>query len=107
MLGEKYIEIDLGNIAAPLLPPGGKIIKTDSAVEFDQLLAKVPALLDDFRPILDDVKAVTGTLQKVIGSQEGENNLKTNDRQFYRDQQNPEPGGEKFVRGAGHPRASF
>jgi phospholipid/cholesterol/gamma-HCH transport system substrate-binding protein len=77
MLGEKYIELDLGDLAAPLLPAGGMISKTESAVEFDQLLAKVPALLDDFRPILDDVKAVTTTLQKVIGSQEGENNLKT------------------------------
>jgi phospholipid/cholesterol/gamma-HCH transport system substrate-binding protein len=76
MLGEKYIELGLGNLAAPLLPPGGTISKTESAVEFDQLLAKVPALLDDFRPILDDVKSVTATLQKVIGSQEGENNLK-------------------------------
>ena len=76
MLGEKYIELDPGSTAAPALPPGGTICKTQSAVEFDQLLAKVPALLDDFRPILDDVKSVTGTLQKVIGSQEGENNLK-------------------------------
>jgi phospholipid/cholesterol/gamma-HCH transport system substrate-binding protein len=77
MLGEKYIELDLGNLTAAPLPAGGTLTKTQSAVEFDQLLAKVPALLDDFRPILDDVKAVTGTLQKVIGSQEGENNLKT------------------------------
>ncbi len=76
MLGEKYIELDLGNLAAPLLPPGGMLTKTESAVEFDQIMAKVPALLDDFRPILNDVKAVTGTLQKVIGTQEGENNLK-------------------------------
>jgi phospholipid/cholesterol/gamma-HCH transport system substrate-binding protein len=76
MLGEKYIDLDLGNLAAPSLPPGGMITKTESAVEFDHLLAKIPALLDDFRPILNDVKAVTGTLQKVIGSQEGENNLK-------------------------------
>ncbi len=76
MLGEKYIELDQGNLAAPLLPPGSTLSKTESAVEFDQILAKVPALLDDFRPILDDVKSVTTTLQKVIGSQEGENNLK-------------------------------
>jgi phospholipid/cholesterol/gamma-HCH transport system substrate-binding protein len=76
MLGEKYIELDLGNLAAPLMSPGGMISKTESAVDFDQLLSKVPALLDDFRPILDDVKSVTTTLQKVIGSQEGENNLK-------------------------------
>jgi phospholipid/cholesterol/gamma-HCH transport system substrate-binding protein len=76
MLGEKFIDIDPGNLAAPLLPPGGRITKTHSAVEFDQLLAKVPALLDDFRPILEDVKSVTASLQKVIGSQEGENNLK-------------------------------
>jgi phospholipid/cholesterol/gamma-HCH transport system substrate-binding protein len=76
MLGEKYIELDLGNLAAAPLPPGGTITNTHSAVEFDEVLSKVPALLDDFRPILDDVKAVTGTLQKVIGSQEGENNLK-------------------------------
>ncbi len=76
MLGEKYIELDPGSPGAPAMPPGGTICKTQSAVEFDQLLAKVPALLDDFRPILDDVKAVTGTLQKVIGSEEGENNLK-------------------------------
>jgi phospholipid/cholesterol/gamma-HCH transport system substrate-binding protein len=32
--------------------------------------------LDDFRPILEDVKSVSSTLQKVIGSNEGENNLK-------------------------------
>lgn len=76
MLGEKFIEIDPGTLTAPPLPPGGKIAKTQTAVEFDQLLAKVPALLDDFRPILNDVKSVTATLQKVIGSQEGENNLK-------------------------------
>ena len=71
MLGEKFIDIDPGNLAAPPLPPGGKIAKTYSAVEFDQLLAKVPALLDDFRPILEDVKSVTGSLQKVIGSSGG------------------------------------
>ena len=83
MLGEKYIELTPGNLAAPLLPAGGTINKTQSAVELDQLLAKVPALLDDFkplvsefRPILTDIKSVTGTLQRVIGSQEGENNLK-------------------------------
>jgi phospholipid/cholesterol/gamma-HCH transport system substrate-binding protein len=76
MLGEKYIELSLGNPTAPALPSGGTICKTQSAVEFDQLLAKVPALLDDFRPILDDVKSVTGTLQRVIGTQQGENNLK-------------------------------
>jgi phospholipid/cholesterol/gamma-HCH transport system substrate-binding protein len=83
MLGEKYIDLELGNPASPLLPPGGMITKTESAMEFDQVMAKVPALLDDFRPllqdfrpILDDVKSVTGTLQKVIGTKEGENNLK-------------------------------
>lgn len=76
MLGEKYIELELGSVSAPQLPPGGLISKTESPVEFDQLLAKVPALLDDFRPILEDVRAVTGTLQKVIGTQEGENSLK-------------------------------
>ena len=76
MLGEKYIELDPGSPGAPALPPGGRIGKTHSAVEFDQLLAKVPALLDDFRPILDDVKSVTASLQKVIGTEEGENNLK-------------------------------
>lgn len=83
MLGEKYIELDLGNLAAAPLPPGGTITKTQPAVEFDQILSKIPALVDDFRPILNDfrpilndVKSVTGTLQKVIGTQEGENNLK-------------------------------
>jgi phospholipid/cholesterol/gamma-HCH transport system substrate-binding protein len=83
MLGEKYIDLDLGNLVTPPLPPGGTITKTESAVEFDQLLSKVPALLDDFRPILNDfrpilndIKAVSGSLQKVLGTQEGENNLK-------------------------------
>jgi phospholipid/cholesterol/gamma-HCH transport system substrate-binding protein len=76
MLGEKYVELELGSVTAPQLATGGVITKTESPVEFDQLLAKVPALLDDFRPILEDMRAVTGTLQRVIGSQEGENNLK-------------------------------
>ena len=39
MLGEKFIDIDPGNLAAPLLSPGGRITKTQAAVEFDQLLA--------------------------------------------------------------------
>ncbi len=76
MLGEKYIDLELGTAKAPLLPAGGVITRTESAVEFDQILGKVPALLDDFRPILDDVRAVTKSLQKVIGTPEGENNLK-------------------------------
>jgi phospholipid/cholesterol/gamma-HCH transport system substrate-binding protein len=77
MLGEKYIELDLGNLAAPPLKQGGMLSKTESAVELDHLLSKIPGLLDDFRPILTDIKAVSGSLQKVIGTQEGENNLKT------------------------------
>ncbi len=76
MLGEKYVELELGSVSAPQLPAGGMIAKTESPVDFDQLLAKVPTLLDDIRPILDDMRSVTGTLQKVIGTQEGENNLK-------------------------------
>ncbi|AEB08750.1 MlaD family protein [Desulfobacca acetoxidans] len=76
MLGEKYIELELGSPDNPALPAGGVISRTESAVEFDQLLSKVPALLDDFRPILNDVRAVSQTLQRVIGTTEGETSLK-------------------------------
>jgi phospholipid/cholesterol/gamma-HCH transport system substrate-binding protein len=76
MLGEKYIELLPGSAAAPSLPPGGLISDTKSAVEFDQVLSKVPRLVDDLRPILEDVRNISQSLRNVIGTAEGESSLK-------------------------------
>jgi phospholipid/cholesterol/gamma-HCH transport system substrate-binding protein len=76
MLGEKYIELQPGTPTAPPLPEGGSIAQTKSAREFDQVLDKIPQLVDDLRPILSDVRQVSQTLQRVIGTAEGEANLK-------------------------------
>jgi len=76
MLGEKYVELTPGSPGAPPLPSGGLITDTKSALEFDQVLDKVPQLVDDLRPILNDVRQVSRSLQQVIGTAEGENSLK-------------------------------
>lgn len=76
MLGEKYIELAPGTPTAPPLTPGATIDNTQTAVEFDQVLRKIPGLLKDIRPILIDVRAISQSLQRVIGTPTGEASLK-------------------------------
>lgn len=75
MLGEKFIELSLGSPTAPVLPPGGLITRAEAGVDFDQLLGKLPTLLEDLGPILREVRAVSQTLQRVIGTEAGEKSL--------------------------------
>lgn len=75
MLGEKYIELSLGSPAAPPLPAGGVITQGETGVDFDQLLVKLPVLLEDLRPILGEVRAVTQNLARVLGTEAGEKSL--------------------------------
>lgn len=75
MLGEKYIELSPGSPTAPMLPAGSVISRAEVPVDFDQLLSKVPTLLEDIRPILQDVRAVSQSLQRVIGTEAGEKSL--------------------------------
>ncbi|OPX19481.1 MAG: hypothetical protein BZ151_09030 [Desulfobacca sp. 4484_104] len=76
MLGEKFIELHPGTAAAAPLEAGGTITDTQSAVEFDEVLRRVPSVLKDIQPILSDVRAISQSLQRVIGTAEGEASLK-------------------------------
>ena len=69
VLGDKYVEIFPGSEKAPLLMAGGVIGETRSIVELDHLLAKA-------LPALDNIKSVTESLNEVLGTEEGKNNLK-------------------------------
>ncbi|MBW1917175.1 MAG: MCE family protein [Deltaproteobacteria bacterium] len=76
MLGEKYIELQPGTTTSPPLAPGGTITNTQSAVEFDKVLRRIPELMEELHPILTDVRAISNSLQRVIGTPEGESSLK-------------------------------
>ncbi|HVR41029.1 MAG TPA: MlaD family protein [Thermoanaerobaculia bacterium] len=69
LLGEKYIELDPGTAAAPVIP------KTEVA----QLRGSQPSSMDDVTSqvsaIADDVKAITASLRQVVGGPAGEQRL--------------------------------
>jgi len=69
MLGERYIEIDPGTPGGPALSLGQKIEPKVSIDDFNVILAKLGS-------IADDVKAVTSSLSKVFGGDEGEGSLR-------------------------------
>jgi phospholipid/cholesterol/gamma-HCH transport system substrate-binding protein len=69
VLGDKYVEIFPGSEKAPLLAAGGVIGETRSTIELDHLLAKA-------LPAMDNIKSVTQSLNEVLGTDEGKNNLK-------------------------------
>lgn len=75
MLGEKYLELSPGSPDTPPLPPGGLITRVETGVDFDQLLSRLPSLLEEIRPILQDVRAISQSLQRVIGTPAGEQSL--------------------------------
>lgn len=84
MLGEKYLELEPGTPTAPPLAPGGVITDTQPAIEFDQVLREIPGLLEDVQPILADVRAISRSLQRVIGTAAGEASLKETLANFQR-----------------------
>ena len=69
VLGDKYVEIFPGSEKAPLLMAGGVIGETRSTIELDHLLAKA-------LPAMDNIQSVTQSLNEVLGTEEGKNNLK-------------------------------
>ena len=69
VLGDKYVEIMPGTDKAPRLAAGATIAATRSTIELDHLLAKA-------LPAMDNIQSVTQSLNEVLGTEEGKNNLK-------------------------------
>ena len=69
VLGDKYVEIMPGTDKAPKLMAGGTINNTRSTIELDHLLAKA-------LPAMDNIQSITQSLNDVLGTEEGKNNLK-------------------------------
>ncbi len=69
ILGDKYIDIVPGTEVGTYIAEGGDIIRTEKQADIDKLLSKLGY-------IAADVMAVTASLKKVIGTDEGEANLK-------------------------------
>ena len=68
ILGDKYIEIVPGTRGEPYLEPGQEIDRVERQADLDKLLLELGK-------ITNDVMAVTASLRKVVGGEEGENNL--------------------------------
>ncbi len=69
ILGDKYIDIVPGTEGGTYIAEGGDIIRTEKQADIDKLLSELGY-------IAADVMAVTASLKKVIGTDEGEANLK-------------------------------
>ena len=69
VLGDKYIDLEPGTEKGQRLAAGGVITQTRSTIELDHLLAKA-------LPAMDNIRSVTQSLEEVIGTEEGKNNLK-------------------------------
>ena len=69
ILGDKYIDIVPGTDGGTYIAEGGDIIRTEKQADIDKLLSELGY-------IAADVMAVTASLKKVIGTDEGEANLK-------------------------------
>ncbi|MFH1177996.1 MAG: MlaD family protein [Acidobacteriota bacterium] len=67
MLGDKYIELDPGPLANPALPPGS-VLSGGSPTSFDEALKT----LND---VGSDIQAVTATLRKTLGGDEGQRRI--------------------------------
>lgn len=66
LLGEKYIELDPGNPAAPLIPEGQQVTLGGSqAASVDDVTAQIS-------DIATDVKAITASLRGALGGVEGQ-----------------------------------
>jgi len=69
VLGDKYIDLEPGTEKEKRLAAGGIITQTRSTIELDHLLAKA-------LPAMDNIRSVTQSLEEVLGTEEGKNNLK-------------------------------
>ncbi len=69
ILGDKYIDIVPGMDEDTYIAAGGNIVRTERQADIDKLLSELGY-------IAVDVMAVTASLKKVVGTDEGEANLK-------------------------------
>lgn len=78
ILGDKFIEIIPGTKGRPTLEDGGEITRVEKQIDIDLLVRNLTN-------IADDVLAVTASLRKVLGGEEGAANLEgilTNTREL-------------------------
>ena len=68
LLGEKYIELDPGTPAAPVLPEGTIALQGTAPASFDDVTNQLSS-------IATDVKAITTSLRDVLGGPQGEQRL--------------------------------
>lgn len=68
LLGEKYIELDPGTPAAPVLPAGKVALQGTQPPTFDDVTDQISA-------IATDVKAITASMRAVLGGPQGQQRL--------------------------------
>ena len=69
MLGDKYLELTPGTPDAPAAKDGAELKPAEKIVDFERLLAV-------FTDVGDDLKGVTRTLNEVLGTKEGKEDLR-------------------------------
>lgn len=70
ILGDKFVEIVRGTPGMPPLQSGDEIIYVEKQADIDKILR-------DLGSIASDVMSVTASLKKVVGGEEGEENLRS------------------------------
>jgi phospholipid/cholesterol/gamma-HCH transport system substrate-binding protein len=68
LLGEKYVELDIGNPAAPVLTQEQITLRGSQPASIDDVTNKVAL-------IADDVKAITATLRGTLGGPQGQQRM--------------------------------
>jgi len=68
LLGEKYIELDPGTPAAPVLPAGNIALQGTQPASFDDVTDQISA-------IATDIKAITQSMRGVLGGPQGQQRL--------------------------------
>ncbi|MGM0609809.1 MAG: MlaD family protein [Thermodesulfobacteriota bacterium] len=69
VLGDKYVEIEPGSGASPVLKSGERISRSESQADMDQLFQKVGK-------IADDIGRVAESVSNVMGGKKGEQDLR-------------------------------
>jgi phospholipid/cholesterol/gamma-HCH transport system substrate-binding protein len=68
ILGEKYVELYPGTRGAPHLAPGERIAQTEKQADIDKLLHQLGM-------IAEDIRGITGSLNKVLAGKSGEETI--------------------------------
>ncbi|MFQ5696988.1 MAG: MlaD family protein [Myxococcota bacterium] len=68
LLGDKYVEISIGTLDAPGLPPGSRI-QTQEAATFSELASKGRALLDNLVQLTSTADRIAETFDREMGSE--------------------------------------